>query len=189
MTLRDCDSKTQNHPKMSQNFSITMFFEEPFYTPNNIVTGSVNPKSTHSPSPLGICQAFVILPVLAEGNLSETLCPGMGHLSILLEAVNVIPFSMFHLQIYLDSFRYRMSITNICNHYALKRYVWFSLHHFPILIVFLDPSKLTAIVISSHMEEYKSMYSFKSLKEKTLFLVHEWLRHKGLQKICKIFES
>ena len=47
---------------------------------------------------------------------------------------------------YLDSF-----IENICNTYALKRYVWFSLQHFH----FLYPSKklLPPILISSNMEE------------------------------------
>ena len=35
----------------------------------------------------GICRVFVILSVLAVGNLSENLCPEVGHLSILLEAV------------------------------------------------------------------------------------------------------
>ena len=29
------------------------------------------------------------------GNLSENLCPGMGHLSILLEEVNIAPFQYF----------------------------------------------------------------------------------------------
>ena len=30
------------------------------------------------------------------GHLSENLCPGVGHLSILLEAVNAIPFSILN---------------------------------------------------------------------------------------------
>ena len=33
------------------------------------------------------------------GNLSENLCPGVGHLSSLLEAVNIVPLSIFHLKI------------------------------------------------------------------------------------------
>ena len=36
------------------------------------------------PFPLGICQEFVILLVMAVGNLSENYCSGVGHLSILL---------------------------------------------------------------------------------------------------------
>ena len=29
------------------------------------------------------------------GNLSENLCPGVEHLSVLLEAVNIVPFRIF----------------------------------------------------------------------------------------------
>ena len=43
----------------------------------------------------GICN----LVGLAVGSLSENLCPGVGYLSILLEeAVNIVPFSIFHLK-------------------------------------------------------------------------------------------
>ena len=38
------------------------------------------------PIPPGICGEFVILSVLVVGDLSGNLCPGVGHLSILLEA-------------------------------------------------------------------------------------------------------
>ena len=41
---------------------------------------------------LGICH----LVSFGGGDLSENLCPGVGHLSILLEAVNTIPFSILH---------------------------------------------------------------------------------------------
>ena len=51
------------------------------------------------PFPPGIRQMSVTLSVPAVGNLSENLCPGVGHLSILLEAVNIVPFSIFHLKI------------------------------------------------------------------------------------------
>ena len=63
-----------------------------------------------------------------------------------------------------------ISLKNIFNNFALKRYVCFSLHHFPIPQHFLHPSKklLPAIRISLHMEEKQSMYRLKSLKEKTL---------------------
>ena len=60
------------------------------------------------PIPLGICRAFVVLPGLGGGELSENLCPGVGHLSILLDAVNVVLFSIFHFKkyVYLNNFRY-----------------------------------------------------------------------------------
>lgn len=38
---------------------------------------------------------------LAGGDLSENLCPQVGHLSIFLEAVDIVPFSTFHYKIYL----------------------------------------------------------------------------------------
>ena len=47
----------------------------------------------------GLCQALVTLSVLGVGNLSENLYPGVRHLSILLEAVNLVPFSIVHLKI------------------------------------------------------------------------------------------
>ena len=37
----------------------------------------------------------------AGGDLSENLCPQVGHLSIFLEAVDIVPFSTFHYKIYL----------------------------------------------------------------------------------------
>ena len=54
----------------------------------------------------------------------------------------------------------------------MKRYGWFSLHHFPTPQYFLHPSKklLPAVVISLLMEEEQSMYRLKSWKEKTLSL-------------------
>ena len=55
--------------------------------------GSVNFKRAHPPT--GICH--LVGPDV--GNLSDSLCPGVGHLSVLLEALKVIPFSIFHLQI------------------------------------------------------------------------------------------
>ena len=83
---------------------------------------SVNSKRGHPP--LGICWAFVMLPGIGGGELSENLCPGLGHLSILLDAVNVVIFSIFHLKkyiyVYLNNFK------------EVERYLWFSLHHFPI---------------------------------------------------------
>ena len=63
-----------------------------------------NPSVPIHPAPrhlLGICH----LVALGGGKLSEHLCPGLGHLSILLEAVNIGPFLIFQKKIYthLDS--------------------------------------------------------------------------------------
>ena len=57
-------------------------------------------------------QAFVILSVPMVGNLSESLCPGVGHLSVLLEAVKK---SVHGLDI---------SIKNFFYNYALKRHMY-----------------------------------------------------------------
>ena len=75
---------------------------------------------------------------------------------------------------------------NIFNSYGLKRYVWFSLHHFLIPQYFLHPFKklLPAIVISSHMEEKQEEF-----KGKGTFFVCEWLRKEDQEKPCEIFES
>ena len=59
-----------------------------------IASGSVNSKRAY-PHRSGICRAFVILSVLVVRNFPQNLCPGVGHLSILLEAVNIAPFSIF----------------------------------------------------------------------------------------------
>ena len=67
---------------------------------------SVNSKRGH---PLGIFRAFVMLPGLGGGELVENPCLGVGHLSILLDAVNVVFFfSIFHLKkyVYLNNLRY-----------------------------------------------------------------------------------
>ena len=48
------------------------------------------------PPPPGICRAFVILSVPVVG--LENPFPRMGHLSILLEAVDIVPFSIFYLK-------------------------------------------------------------------------------------------
>ena len=60
---------------------------------------SVNSKRAYPPPPPGICRAFFILSIPAVGNLSENLCLEVAHLSILLEEVNIVPFSIFHLKI------------------------------------------------------------------------------------------
>ena len=95
--------------------------------------GIVNSKCAHSPPPppLGICQEFVIFSVLAVGNLSENLCLGVGHLSILLEVIDIAPFSKYHLKfVYLGSYVYRY-IENIFN-----TIICFQKRH----VVFLHPS-------------------------------------------------
>ena len=53
------------------------------------------------PVHLSIIKYFVIFLVLAIGNFSENLCPGVWGIykSNLLEAVSVVPFSIFHLKI------------------------------------------------------------------------------------------
>ena len=71
--------------------------------------GSVNSQRSNPtpslPGPLvGHLSAWS---VPAVGHVSEKTLSGGGHFSILLEAVNVIPFSIFLLRYaYLDSFRY-----------------------------------------------------------------------------------
>ena len=110
---------------------------------------------------IGICWAFVIWSVSVVGNLSKNLCPGVEHLSILLEEVKIVHFSIIcslkdmPILIAID-----ISITNIFNTCALKGYVWFSLHHHP------SEKLLPAIVFSSHFEEKQEF--LKSVKEKTL---------------------
>ena len=50
-------------------------------------------------------------------NLSENLWPGVGNFSILLEAVNVVPFSIFHLKM-ANLIALDISIKNIFNNFA-----------------------------------------------------------------------
>ena len=75
--------------------------------------GSVNSKRAHR------TRAFVTLLVPVKGICQKISAPGVGHLSILLEAVKVVPFSIFYYYkntlIYLDS-----CIKNIFNAYAFK---------------------------------------------------------------------
>ena len=56
------------------------------------------------PIPPGICRAFVghLSFTIFSGceDLTENLCPGVELLSILLEAVYVVPFSIFRLKKY-----------------------------------------------------------------------------------------
>ena len=57
------------------------------------------------PSHPGICRAFFILSVPAVGICQKTsICPGVGHLSILLFSVNIFPYFTSK-RAYLDSFK------------------------------------------------------------------------------------
>ena len=90
-------------------------------------------------------------------------------MSILLELVNIIPFSILHLKNMSIYIALDISIKNIFKTDALKRYMWFLLCHYPINIyiyiyiphLFLYPSKklLPTIMISLHMEENQSQGS------------------------------
>ena len=104
--------------------------------------------------------------------------PGVGHLSILLDAANVVLFSIFHLKkyVYLNNFK------------EVKRYMWFSLHHFPIPQYFFasvcfPPSS------SVRIWRKNNKCIVRRVKGKDVFFVREWLSQKGLEKLCKIFES
>ena len=55
-------------------------------------------------------------------------------MSILLELVNIIPFSIFHLKNMPIYIAIDISIKNIFNTDALKRYMWFLLCHYPTYI-------------------------------------------------------
>ena len=58
--------------------------------------GSDNSKCAHPPPP-GHLSSICYLVGPGGRDLSENLCPGrVGHLSIFLEAVNAVPFSIFH---------------------------------------------------------------------------------------------
>ena len=121
--------------------------------------GSVNSKRAYPPPPPPTLLAFVVL-------------SGVGHLPIIIQRVNILPFRYFASKYaYFDN--YRFSVKTIFNPYALKIFVWFSLHYHPSPQYFLHPSKklLPAIVISSHMEEKRSVHRLKSLREKTLSLL------------------
>ena len=76
-----------------------------------------------------VAQTIPSVPIPPSGHLSSCrfpgggkfvtkLLPGVGHLSILLEELNVVPFLIFHLKI--------CPFRQLKNNYTLKRYVWFS---------------------------------------------------------------
>ena len=106
--------------------------------------GSVNSTLTHLPGYLSSCQSR------GWGFVRVRVTPGWGICQFNLSILKRLKSFLFNVSVkiypYFDSF-----IKNICNTYALKRYVWFSLQQFH----FLHPSKklLPAILISSNMEE------------------------------------
>ena len=112
-----------------------------------------------------------MLPGLGGGELSENLCPGVRHLSILLDAVNVVLFSIFHLKkyVYLNNFRYiykkifliiilggSRSITSLSHNIFLHAFA--SRHR--------DQFARGGKTISASFEEFKG---------KDAFFVREWL--------------
>ena len=135
---------------------------------------------------IGICRAFVIWSFPVVGNLSKNRCPGVGNLSILLEEVKIVHFSIIcslkdmPILIAID-----ICTTNIFNTCALKGYVWFSLHHHP------SEKLLPAILFSSHIEEKtRNKSCLRSVnKGKDTFFLSEWLRKKGQEELYDIFES
>ena len=48
---------------------------------------------------MGLSRIITVQAICVPSCFLENLCPGVGHLSNLLEAVNVIPFAIFHLKI------------------------------------------------------------------------------------------
>ena len=107
--------------------------------------GSVNSKLTHLPRHLSSCRSR------GWGFVRVGVAPGWGICQFFLKRLKQFLFNVsVKIYSYLDTF-----IKNIFNTYALKRYVWFSLQHFPTPHYFLHPSKklLPAILISSNMEE------------------------------------
>ena len=69
-------------------------------------------------------------------------------MSILLELVNISPFSIFHLKNMPIYIAIDISIKNIFNTDALKRYMWFLLCHYPIYI-YLVYTHSVILVISN----------------------------------------
>ena len=109
---------------------------------------------------IGICRAFVIWSVPVVGNLSKNLCPGVGHLSILLEQVKIVHFSIIcslkdmPILIAID-----ISTTYIFNACALKGYVFRS------IITLLRSCFLQSCSVRTSR---KNKNCLKSVKEKTL---------------------
>ena len=74
-----------------------------------------------------------------------------------------------------------ITINNFCKTYALKRYVWFSLHHFP------NPQYFLHFFLSCHCDQLAYMEQIKTInvlieefKGKDTFFVNKCLRQKGL---------
>ena len=132
--------------------------------------GSVNSKLTHLPGHLSCCCSR------GWGFVRVRVAPGWGICQFFLKRLKSFLFNVsVKIYPYLDSF-----IKNICNTYALKRCVWFSLQHFH----FLHPSKklLPALLL-------KHGGKINEFKIKDTFFGREFSRQKGLEKLCEIFKS
>ena len=132
--------------------------------------GSVNSKLTHLPGHLSSCWSR------GWGFVRVRVAPGWGICQFFLKRLKSFLFNVsVKIYPYLDSF-----IKNICNTYALKRCVWFSLQHFH----FLHPSKklLPALLL-------KHGGKINEFKIKDTFFGREFSRQKGLEKLCEIFKS
>ena len=87
--------------------------------------------------------------------------PGNGaFVNSSIDAVNVVLFSIFHLKkyVYLNNFK------------EVKRYMWFSLHHFPIPQYFLTSVCFPPKSSFRIWRKTGANWLLKSLKEKTLSL-------------------
>ena len=91
----------------------------------SILRNALREKPTCSYIPLDLSKIVLIetFSVLIGRRLGICLLVGSGGGDL------SVSFPIFHLKICLFSFRYFSK--NIFNTYALKGYVWFSLHHFP----------------------------------------------------------
>ena len=63
-----------------------------FEIKNISINGSVNSKRGHPFPPPGHLSGICHLVGPHGGDLAENLCPGIRHLSVLLEEVNAVPF-------------------------------------------------------------------------------------------------
>ena len=141
---------------------------------------------THPAGHLSSCRSQ-LWGICPQTSKKSSLHPGLqaGHLSTLLTAVNILPFSIFHWKICLSG----REATN-----TLKRYVWFSLHdHHPTPQYFCI--RLSGKDIASrHRDQFarggnKIMKLLEEFKGKDTLFESEWLGQKGLEKLCKIFEN
>ena len=79
-------------------------------------------------------------------------------------------------------------IKNIFNTYASQRYMQFSLHHHPTTQYFLHPSKESSFRQRDQFAHGGETID-ETFKGKDTFFGSEWLRQRGLEKLCVMFES